>query len=60
MNPARKTVLQATETLVARVEDQARIGFNHNPKKQTKVRTKEKEASDPTQTELKIGNNTHE
>jgi hypothetical protein len=59
MNPA-KTVLQATETLVARIEDQAETGFNHNLKTQ-KVRMKEKEASDPTQTELqKEGNITHE
>jgi hypothetical protein len=47
MNPARKTVLQATETLVARVEDQARIGFNHNPKKQTKFDRKKRRPQIP-------------
>jgi hypothetical protein len=36
--------LQTTETLLARIEEQARTG---------QVRTKEREASDPTQTELK-------
>jgi hypothetical protein len=57
MNPA-KTVLQATETLVARIEDQAGTGFNHNLKTQ-KVRMKEKEASDPTQTELQKRGTSH-
>jgi hypothetical protein len=41
------------ETLVASIEDQAGTGFNQNPKETDQVGRNEKEASDPTQTQLK-------
>jgi hypothetical protein len=47
--------LQTTETLLARIEEQARTGFRPQPQATDQVRTKEREASDPTQTELKRG-----
>jgi hypothetical protein len=43
------------ETLVASIEDQAGTVFNQNPKETDQVRRNEKEASDPTQTQLKRG-----